>query len=89
MEIIQKSRFLKDIKKIKKQNKKLDKLKNVIETLVSKKKLPDKLKPHPLIGDWRPCWDIHIEPDWLLIYYLDKEADQLTLYRTGSHADLF
>jgi mRNA interferase YafQ len=31
--------------------------------------------------------DVHIEPDWLLIYYV--EGDALHLIRTGSHADLF
>lgn len=31
--------------------------------------------------------DIHIEPDWLLIYKADDE--NLWLIRTGSHADLF
>nr|CDI29897.1 mRNA interferase YafQ [Rickettsia monacensis IrR/Munich] len=32
-------------------------------------------------------WDCHIEPDWLLLYYLDDEV--LRLERTGTHSDLF
>jgi mRNA interferase YafQ len=31
--------------------------------------------------------DAHIEPDWLLIYYV--EAAELHLVRTGTHADIF
>jgi len=31
--------------------------------------------------------DCHIEPDWVLVYAIDKEM--LVLYRTGTHADLF
>jgi mRNA interferase YafQ len=89
MEIIQKSKFLKDIKKLQKQGKDFAKLKVILEKLVSGDALEAKYKPHPLVGNWKPCWDIHIEPDWLLIYYIDKEANQLILYRTGSHSDLF
>ena len=44
-------------------------------------------RPHPLIGNWRPFWDCHIEPDWLLIYRVQEAF--VELYRTGSHADLF
>lgn len=89
MEIIQKSRFKKDIKKLRSRNKDLSKLKDVLEKLVLGKELEAKYKPHPLIGNWKPCWDLHIEPDWLLIYYIDHENNQLILYRTGSHSDLF
>jgi len=31
--------------------------------------------------------DCHIEPDWVLIYYVRK--DDLILERTGSHSDIF
>ena len=89
MEIIQKTKFKKDIKKLQKSGKDLSKLKIVLEKLVAGEKLAKKYNPHPLTGNWAPCWDIHIEPDWLLLYYVDKTANQLILYRTGSHSDLF
>lgn len=40
-----------------------------------------------LKGDWKGWRDLHIEPDWLLLYRID--GDTLELVRTGTHADLF
>lgn len=89
MEIISKTRFDKDIKKLKKRQKDFSKLENVLKKLVSGSDLEEKYKAHPLVGNWKPCWELHIEPDWLLIYYIDVESNQLILYRTGTHSDLF
>ena len=36
--------------------------------------------------DVREC---HIEPDWLLVYKIERTALVLKLIRTGSHSDLF
>jgi mRNA interferase YafQ len=44
-------------------------------------------RDHPLRGDWKGYRDLHIEPDWLLIYQVS--GDELRLARTGTHADLF
>lgn len=89
MEIITKTRFEKDIKKLKKRQKDFSKLESILSLILSGNKLDDKYKNHPLIGNWKPCWELHIEPDWLLIYYIDVENDQLILYRSGTHSDLF
>lgn len=89
MEIITKTRFEKDVKKLKKRHKNFSKLEEVLGKLISDEILEASYKNHPLVGNWRPCWELHIEPDWLLIYYLDKDNSQLILYRTGSHSDLF
>lgn len=89
MEIITKSRFERDIKKLKKQKKDFSKLETVLKKLVSREKLSPKYKNHPLVGNWKPCWELHIEPDWLLIYFVEEIEDHLILYRTGSHSDLF
>lgn len=51
------------------------------------KRLPAQLKDHPLTGKWKPRRDLHIEPDWLLIYKIDN--DTVHFDRTGSHSDLF
>ena len=42
---------------------------------------------HPLRGEWKPSRDLHIEPDWVLIYCVDGEV--VRFERTGTHADLF
>ncbi len=89
MEIITKTRFEKDIKKQKKRQKDFLKLETVLDLILTENKLSDKYKNHPLVGNWKPCWELHIEPDWLLIYYVDIENNQLILYRTGPHSDLF
>ncbi|HJA23407.1 MAG TPA: type II toxin-antitoxin system YafQ family toxin, partial [Candidatus Limosilactobacillus intestinavium] len=41
---------------------------------------------HPLINR-KPERDLHIKPDWLLIYKYDGEF--VRFIDTGSHADLF
>ena len=30
--------------------------------------LPTKYKPHKLKGNYKDCWECHIQPDWLLIW---------------------
>ena len=49
--------------------------------------LPQKYCLHKLIGKYKGYWECHIEPDWLLVYYLDDEV--LRLERTGTHNDIF
>jgi mRNA interferase YafQ len=59
----------------------------VILLLVEEKPLPPQYKDHSLSGNWKHHRDIHIEPDWLLLYKID--GNDLYLARTGTHADLF
>ncbi|MBF0227580.1 MAG: type II toxin-antitoxin system YafQ family toxin [Desulfobacterales bacterium] len=81
------TQFKKDYKKIKKQNKNLDKLRDVIEKLAEGKLLEGKYKDHLLSGKWKGHRDCHIEPDWILIYRIVH--DNLYFERTGSHSELF
>ena len=87
MNIYYTTQFKKDYKRIKKQNKDLDKLKFIIEKLISGQKLDLKFRDHQLSGIWKGHRDCHIEPDWILIYRIS--SDTLCLERTGSHSDLF
>lgn len=87
MKIVQPSSFKKDIKRQKKRGKQLDKLKIVIELLLSNSPIPLSHQDHAMTGNWLGWRDCHIEPDWLLIYKLTDDA--LILGRTGSHSDLF
>ena len=80
-------RFDRDLKKAIKRKKDLTKLSKIVHLLTSEGKLPIRYKPHPLIGHWVPCWDCHIEPDWVLIYQVTKT--HVYLFRTGTHSDLF
>jgi mRNA interferase YafQ len=79
--------FERDLRRVNKQGKGLDKLETIVNTLQAREKLPVRCRPHPLRGIWAGHWDCHVEPDWLLLYRVTNEA--LILVRTGSHADLF
>lgn len=81
------SQFKKDIKLQKKRKKDMEKLKNVMQLLIDEKPLPEELKDHALVGNWKPCRDLHIEPDWVLIYSID--GNEVCFERTGTHSDLF
>ena len=85
------SRFKNEYKKIRKQNKDINKLIEVLEILANGEELDPKYKNHKLINDkiFKDCNECHISPDWLLIYkYKDNELI-LLLFATGSHSDLF
>ena len=49
--------------------------------------LPAKYKDHKLKGDYEGSRELHIEPDWLLIYFETEE--EIILEATGTHSDLF
>ena len=53
------------------------------------RKLMQKHKNHPLQGKYIGKWECHVEPDWLLIYRIEKAKNEIVFYRTGSHSDLF
>ena len=40
-------------------------------------------------GNYKDVRECHIEPDWLLIYKVERELLLLKLIRTGTHSDLF
>lgn len=90
-EVVLTSAFKRKLKIIKKQNKRLYKLTEVVNKLANNEKLDIKNRDHQLITnlkfkDYREC---HIEPDWLLIYKKDDNNLILYLIDTGSHSDLF
>ena len=64
------------------------KLSEVLELLAADQPLPERCRPHKLVGEWMGFWECHIEPDWLLVYDLE-DPNVLTLVATGTHADLF
>ena len=81
------TRFRRDVKRMEKRGKDMNKLKTLINLLQEEQLLPSSYQAHPLKGSWKPHWDAHIEPDWLLIYLVQDGI--LFLERTGTHADLF
>jgi mRNA interferase YafQ len=83
----QTTQFARDIRRMRKRGKDLSKLREVVGQLAEGVSLDPKHRDHPLLGEWRPSRDCHVEPNWILIYTPTAEA--LRLERTGTHADLF
>jgi len=83
------AQFKKDYKLAVKRGLKIELLEEVITLLSMGEALPDKYKDHALIGNWIGHRECHIQPDWLLIYRIEKDVLVLTLTRTGTHSDLF
>ena len=54
---------------------------------MNKEPIPPKFRDKNLVGDFIGRRECHIEPDWLLIYKIDK--DEIIFERTGTHSDLF
>lgn len=87
LKLITSSRFDRELKKLKKRNYDMDKLKEVVKLLQQKKSLPAKHRPHKLKGNFVGYWECHIQPDWLLVYKTTET--ELILFATGTHSDLF
>lgn len=83
------NRFKRDFKKCKRQNKNMQKLQNMLESLSANETLPINSRDHSLTGNYSNYRECHIEPDWLLIYRINREENLIELVRTGSHSELF
>ena len=79
--------FERDLKRIRKRGKNLEKLKIIVRTLLAEEALDPIHRDHKLIGNWQGRRECHIESDWLLIY--KYEMDRIIFERTGAHSDLF
>ena len=79
--------FERDIKRLKKRGKNLDKLKIIIRPLVDEEPLDPIHRDRKLIGNRKGRRECHIESDWLLIY--KTELERIIFERTGIHSDLF
>ena len=82
------SRFKQDMKRLRKQGKTLDLLFAVIDKLRRGENLDRVYRDHSLRGNLIGLRECHVQPDWLLLYYVEADVMVLTLTRTGSHSDL-
>lgn len=79
--------FEKDVKRMRKRGKNLQKLNMIMTELIFEKPLEKQYKDHILIGNYKGRRECHIDPNWLLIYKLSD--DEIIFERTGTHSDLF
>lgn len=82
-------KFKKSVKRATKRGKKIQKLKDIVEILAKGEEVSSAYKDHALTGNWIGHRELHIEPNWLLIYKIEENILILELVDTGSHADLF
>ena len=79
--------FNRDVKRMQKRGKKLEKIKIIVRSLIEEESLDPIHRNHKLIGNWQGRRECHVESDWLLIY--KKEEDRIIFERTGTHSDLY
>ncbi|KGE14432.1 type II toxin-antitoxin system YafQ family toxin [Sphingobacterium deserti] len=91
-QIVASTKFLKDLKLLKKRSRAdFDLLEAFITKLsISGHEGVDKKhRPHKLKGEYSGYWECHVKPDLLLIWNENSEILLLELVRTGTHSDLF
>jgi len=87
--IVYTNRFKKDVKLLQKRGYDMDLLKNVIKRLEEMGLPRDEHKPHKLSGKYSGFWEAHLKPDWIIIWKIFSDENEIWLTRTGTHADLF
>ena len=81
------TQFRRDLRKAEQRNRDMQKIKDAMLLLLNEEPLPPQYRDHALKGVWKHYRDLHLEPDWLLIYKID--GNECLFARTGSHADIF
>jgi mRNA interferase YafQ len=81
--------FKKDIKLCVRRGYDMDLINRAIELLCEKGTLPPDYLSHPLHGNHAGDWECHIQPDWLMIWYINTFENAVYFTRTGTHSDLF
>lgn len=84
--------FDQDSKRLKKKHVNFELMKQALQALQNGDSdlLDTKYRDHALKGDWQGYRELHINDDWLLIYFIDDDDELvLVLSRTGSHDYLF
>lgn len=89
LKIVASSRFKKDLRIAAKRNLDLSQLHAVVNTLAAEMPLDRQYHDHELTGSYAGFRECHIQPDWLLVYRIEKNELELFLFRTGTHSDLF
>jgi mRNA interferase YafQ len=80
--------FERDLKKAKQRGYDMEKMREIIRLLAKDAPLPNRHRDHALKGRWATYRDVHVAPDWILIYK-KVDADRIIFARTGTHSDLF
>lgn len=66
------AQFRRDLRKVEHRGYDMQKLKTIIMLLLNEEPLPKHCRDHALKGEWKPYRELHIEPDWLLVYKVSE-----------------
>lgn len=77
------TKFRKDYNLAKKRGWDLSLFDIIYDLLEDTGELPSKNKPHQLSGKWIGFIDAHIQPDWVLIYKVNKNYNDCGLCKNG------
>ena len=79
------NQFKKDFKLMKKRGKNLDKIIDIIVSLIWEEPLPARCREHKLHGNLEGYSECHVEGDWVVAYRISGEI--ITFAFTGTHSD--
>ena len=82
-------RFKRDVKVMQRRGFDMQKLKVLMGLLIEQQPLDPRHRDHPLSGPWNGHRDCHVEPDWVLIYRIILDENEIRFERTGTHSGLF
>lgn len=90
-EVLRTSKFKNDFKLMLKRGVDIKEFQNVLNLLTNGDAIPAKYRDHSLQNskEFKNCRELHIYPDWFLVYKYSNNDLILILVRTGSHSDLF
>ena len=86
-QVSQTTQFSRDVKRMRKHGKDLEKLREIVTLLAAGMPLDSKHRDHALIGHWQPARDCHVEPDWILIYTDRNTQRPVQEMRSSNKAD--
>lgn len=89
LKLVTTANFRKEYKLAKRRGMDIELLDSVIQTLLEEKQLASKFRDHDLHGNYEGFRECYLNPDWLLIYRIEKDTAILVASRTGTHSDLF
>jgi len=80
------NQFKKDLKLMQSRGKNLDKIYDVMLSLIWGETLPERCREHKLHGDLEGFTECHVEGDWVITYITGEGT--ISFFRTGTHSDL-
>ena len=88
-QVVLSTRFKKEFRRCIRRGLNMKLLTDAMDILEATGTLPEKYRPHKLVGDMDGIWECHVQPDWLMVWEQDDTQLTLLFLRTGTHSDLF